>query len=180
MFLGHVLAGDISARFADDCLQGCCSLGVIVKSTGIITSDKEQRKAPLLLLELIITPDGTGFAYSTAPDAVHEHIISLFDRAINKLQGLPQLEPAVMEKLFWPTVPILSSVHLQEQVTITHRDGLSKCVAAALQPVKEYLAQYKTYEGLLTLSVEGYIDALQVTVWPAVLLLSTATPRIGS
>jgi hypothetical protein len=141
------------------------------------------RKAPLLLTELVTTPDSAAFTYSTPIDGIHSRIIALFDRAVTKLQvcgggggrgraaavnssrpcwgralarsdaphlhlcavatptptptrqGLPQLEPAIMGQLFWPNVPLLTSVHLAEEVTCKARDALSACIMASLQPL---------------------------------------------
>jgi hypothetical protein len=53
------------------------------------------------------------------------------------LQGLPQLEPAIMDKLFWPNVPNLTAVHLQEQVACSNRDQLSTSIQMALQPLRK-------------------------------------------
>lgn len=52
------------------------------------------------------------------------------------LQGLHQLEPAILDKLLWPSVPVLTSVHLQEEVTRRGRDALSGCVVASLMPLR--------------------------------------------
>lgn len=48
-----------------------------------------SRKAPLLLAELVTTPDGLAFGYSTAIDAIHSRIVAVFDRAVTKLQVGP-------------------------------------------------------------------------------------------
>lgn len=52
------------------------------------------------------------------------------------LQGLPQLEPAIMDKLLWPSVPMLTSVHQQEEVARRARDALSGCIIASLTPLR--------------------------------------------
>jgi hypothetical protein len=38
----------------------------------------------------------------------------IFDYGLKKVQGLQQLEPAIMDQLFWPAVPELPTVHPQE------------------------------------------------------------------
>lgn len=52
------------------------------------------------------------------------------------LQGLPQLEPAIMDKLLWPSVPMLTSVHHQEEVARRTRGALSGCILASLTPLR--------------------------------------------
>ncbi|WIA11828.1 hypothetical protein OEZ85_011917 [Tetradesmus obliquus] len=143
-------------------MQGCCSDVVHVVTTSQIDIECKDlgRKAPLLLTELVVAPEGASFTYSTPIDSMHSKIIAVFDRAIAKLQGLSQLEPAIMDQLFWPSVPLLNAVHLQEEVTVRARDALSGCVLASLQPLRSYLAKYAAYEPLLTLNVEAYVEAL--------------------
>lgn len=188
-------------------MQACCGDSVDVASTSKVTINikDSNRKAPLLSTELVITPEGDDFAYSTAVETIHQKIIAVFDRAILKLQvssscsemsacahmpllecilldsmfhfcaragepnsftymqvhstttsdlsvllvlpscwlqGLTQLEPAIMDRLFWPSTPLLNSVHLQEEHTVRARDALSGCLLASLQPLHRW-------EGLL-------------------------------
>lgn len=52
------------------------------------------------------------------------------------MQGLPQLEPAIMDKLLWPSVPMLTSVHQQEEVARRARDALSGCIISSLTPLR--------------------------------------------
>jgi hypothetical protein len=69
-------------------VQGCCSDVVNVVSTSQINIDCKDlsRKAPLLLTELVVAPEGAGFTYSTPIDSMHSKVIAVFDRAITKLQ----------------------------------------------------------------------------------------------
>lgn len=69
-------------------LQGCCSDVVnVVSTSGVEIQCKDlSRKAPLLLTELAITPEGTSFACSTSVDSIHSKVIAIFDRAVTKLQ----------------------------------------------------------------------------------------------
>jgi hypothetical protein len=55
---------------------------------------------------------------------------------LNAVQGLPQLEPAIMDKLLWPSVPMLTSVHQQEEVARRARDALSGRIIASLAPLR--------------------------------------------
>jgi len=69
--------------------QGCCSDVVSVNTaTGQVELQLHDlsRKAPLLLTELVVTPDSTSFCYSTPLDTIASRIIAIFDRAITKLQ----------------------------------------------------------------------------------------------
>lgn len=69
-------------------VQGCCSDVVNVVTTSQIDIECKDlgRKAPLLLTELVVAPEGASFTYSTPIDSMHSKIIAVFDRAIAKLQ----------------------------------------------------------------------------------------------
>lgn len=41
-----------------------------------------------------------------------------------------------MDKLLWPSIPLLTSVHLQEEVARRARDALSACILASLTPLR--------------------------------------------
>ncbi|KAF8071068.1 Dnah1 [Scenedesmus sp. PABB004] len=177
--------------------QACCGDAVDVASPPEVALQCRDgaRHAPLLLMELVVSPDGASFAYATPVDAIHARVVAVFDRALTKLQarparggaralrrerhrppahtaaaaaltaaccpqGLAQLEPAIMDQLFWPSVPLLSAVHPQEEVAVRARHALSGCLLTALQPLRSHLAQYGAYEPLLGLNVEAHVDAL--------------------
>lgn len=70
-------------------MQTCCSDSVNVNVlTGLVEVQLHDvaRKAPLLLTELVVTTDSSDFCYSTPIDTIASRIISVFDRAMTKLQ----------------------------------------------------------------------------------------------
>eukprot|EP00798_Chlamydomonas_sp_ICE-L_P016862 gene16862-23130_t len=68
--------------------------------------------------------ESTKFCYSTPTELIAEKIPIIFDLAISKVQGLPQLDAAIMENLFWATVPPLNSVHPNEEPVVKLREQL--------------------------------------------------------
>ena len=75
------------------------------------------RRPPLLATEVQVAKEGGsgGFSLTLAPEAVVAKFTSVLDHGVRKPQGMPQLEAAVMEALFWAVVPTLNSVHLMEE-----------------------------------------------------------------
>ena len=65
------------------------------------------------------------------------------DLLITQVSGIPVIEPAVMEELFWAIVPQLTTVHPMEDWVVKGRDELAAHVSAALAPVQEYLGLYE-------------------------------------
>jgi len=58
-------------------------------SSPVAASTKPQpRKMPLLQAELILTPDGSDFAYSIPVNIIRSRIIAVLDKGISKLQVL--------------------------------------------------------------------------------------------
>lgn len=62
-----------------------------------------------------------------------------------------------MDHLFWPNVPLLTSVHLQEEVTCKARDALSACINASLQPLRRQVNMQNAEA--LTLMLECILGA---------------------
>lgn len=69
-------------------LQACCGDKVTITSTSQVSIESKDlsRKAPLLLTELVIVPEDGSFTYSTSLETIHSKILTVFDRALTKLQ----------------------------------------------------------------------------------------------
>ena len=61
---------------------------------------------------------------------------------MRKLQGLPQLEAAIMEALFWAVIPALNAVHPMEEHVQQLKTELEAMMTKSLEPVGEYLKLY--------------------------------------
>lgn len=93
------LALDSMAKFLD-LIRSACPPNPIVKSTAAVelgdaicssqpavaAAAAARRSAPLLVTELVVTPDGQHLAYGTAPEVVHAHMLALFDRGLQRMQ----------------------------------------------------------------------------------------------
>ena len=62
-------------------------------------SSEHGKKTPLYVLDLVLKEGQVGLNY--AYDKMIEMPIGLFDKAIQSLEDIPQLEPLIMEDLFW-------------------------------------------------------------------------------
>ncbi|MEW5308986.1 MAG: hypothetical protein WDW38_000903 [Sanguina aurantia] len=156
------LVDDSLAKFVSF-ITGCCRSPVIVKSTCVVEggSDTATKRAPLLMLELLTSKDGRHFSYSSSTEACVARLGAVFEHAITRVQGIPHLEASIMENLFWASQPTLNASHPQEGGVVRQREALRACLARAMAPVEQYLAQYKRYEDLLHLNVEAYVQALE-------------------
>ena len=59
------------------------------------------------------------------------------------LQNMPQLEPSVMDSLFWAVVPVLNAVHPMEEHVQELKQELVQEVEMALVPLQRYLDQVR-------------------------------------
>jgi hypothetical protein len=60
-------------------------------------------------------------------------------------QGLPDLEPQLMEHLFWPEPRKLTSLHPQEPEAVAARAALEEALARGLLPMRDYLNCWKRW-----------------------------------
>eukprot|EP00958_Prasinococcus_capsulatus_P020419 scaffold2645_cov378-Prasinococcus_capsulatus_cf.AAC.24 len=101
------------------------------------------------------------FAYHIDPDKIEDSIVHVFDHALICMQGVPQLESAIMDKLFWARNSNLSSVDLHESKVVALRERLRVGIRKALAPVRTYLMTLKRFEAMLNLNVNHYVVDLQ-------------------
>ncbi|KAL0019092.1 hypothetical protein WJX77_000912 [Trebouxia sp. C0004] len=118
------------------------------------------QKPPLLGLELQVS-EGTKISCKTDLDSVVPRMLALFDKAITVTQGIPQMEPLVMEGISWAFKPVLESIHPQEPQVLTLRESIASTLTAALMPVRQYIAKAQAYETWLAVDPTAYVDALQ-------------------
>ena len=79
------------------------------------------------------------------------------------LQGIPQMEPLVMEAMSWAAKPTVDSVHPQEPNVLSCREQIKSTLATSLQPAYDYIARVQAYESWLTIDTAAYVDALQAS-----------------
>eukprot|EP00899_Mesostigma_viride_P012150 jgi/Mesvir1/20936/Mv08007-RA.1 len=119
--------------------------------------DKNAKKGPpLFQLELVIK-DGKHLIFSTPPSAFEPSVIKVFDHAMTCLQTIPQLEPQIMEHLFWSRIDMVQGCHPLEEEVATIRQRVRAYVAKAVDAVEAYGALYKCHEALLALDTAKYI-----------------------
>ena len=79
------------------------------------------------------------------------------------LQGIPQMEPLVMEAISWAFKPTLQSVHPQEAQVLAWRESIASTITAALYPARQYISKMQAYGSWLALDPTAYVDNLTVS-----------------
>jgi dynein heavy chain, axonemal len=78
------------------------------------------------------------------------------------LQGIPDLEPLVMERIFFAHKPQLASVQAQEAQVVAVREQVAAHITAALVPVRQFLTKLQEYEPWLRVDAAAYVAVLEV------------------
>lgn len=138
-----------------------CAVQIVSPAKVVVqkSSDK-KRKVPLFSVELAMDNEKYCFHYSTPLDKFLSAILKVFEQGVTSLQGIPSIEPSIMESLFWGSIPILNAVHPMEPRVITAREALENTVKFSLVALNDYLKQYEKYNHLLELDVNKFCQEL--------------------
>ena len=144
-------------------IEAECNCAVDIVSPAVVVvqkSSEKKRKVPLFSIELAMDTEKSCFHYSTPLDKFLAAILKVFEQGITSLQGIPSIEPSIMENLFWGSIPILNVVHPVEAKVVKARDALENTVKFFLVALNDYLKQYEKYNHLLELDVNQFCSEL--------------------
>lgn len=145
-------------------IQGACRIAVSVRGTNSVENEPAPagtKRVPLLSIELVIKEDGLGFDYSTPLSLIPAKVVAVFNHAIQRVTGISQLEPSIMENLFWAYHPQLTAVHPMEPEVVALREAVEGTVQTSLVALREYLDCFKVHEEFLALDVDAYVEVLK-------------------
>ena len=144
---------------------GAVSYDVNIEDIGKVESKPtgmSTMKWPLFKLELILNPDGTVDIGSNGLPIPFEQFVemplSLFDKALSSVSDIPQLEPMVVDQIFWSSKPILASVTAAEPLAQTLREKMKSALEAALVPMREYIGRFGEFQEILNTDPEEFVD----------------------
>jgi hypothetical protein len=129
---------------------------VTIEDIGIVNNVRlgvSKLKWPLFKLELILNSDGTvDIGSNGVPipfDKFVEMPLALFDKALASVSDIPQLEPTVVDKIFWSSKPILASVHAEEKHAKELREKMKSALTKALEPMRQYIHRFEEFRDIL-------------------------------
>lgn len=100
-------------------------------------------RRPLFQIDLLYR--NGAIVYSTDLTVYEQTLLSIFDKAVSAVEGLPQLEPIVLDQMFWATKPNLQTPHPKEKVLQDVRAELKTAIRKGIAPLHEYLQQFDKY-----------------------------------
>eukprot|EP00118_Oscarella_pearsei_P012540 m.93002 g.93002 ORF g.93002 m.93002 type:complete len:4173 (+) comp36767_c0_seq9:102-12620(+) len=122
----------------------------------LLASPFKPKRSPLFLLDLQIDPNGA-IQYSTPIENFEAIVIAVFNKGIDVLQNVPQLEGLVMEDLFWTGKPLLEAVGTHEPSVEDQRALVCLAVQQALIPLQAYAKKYEQFLELATMDIPEYL-----------------------
>ncbi|KAJ3111551.1 Dynein heavy chain 1, axonemal [Phlyctochytrium bullatum] len=114
----------------------------------------ETSRKPLFQIDL--TFKNGKLQYNTEPAMYEAAILSIFDKAITTVENLPQLEPIVLDQMFWASKPNLQIPHSKEAAIVKLREKLRKALLDGMTPLEKYIRQYDKHLKLLNLDISQY------------------------
>ncbi|KAI9349443.1 dynein heavy chain and region D6 of dynein motor-domain-containing protein [Zopfochytrium polystomum] len=114
----------------------------------------ETARRPLFQIEL--TFKAGKVTYNTDLALYELGVLGIFDKAFSCIDGLPQLEPVVLDQMFWASKPNLQTPHTKEPAIQKLRESLRQALLQGLAPLEQYLLQYEKHLKLLNLDIAAY------------------------
>lgn len=123
------------------------------------------QKRSLFSIELVARNGRVGFNIDL--NTVASLVLSLYDKIFGVVEGLPQLEPLVLDQLFWASKPRLGCVQPTDPLSCSRRDALALLLEEGLVLLRQYLSQYEHFNARLNLDYQQFMidyEALDVPV----------------
>lgn len=138
-----------------------CAVEVAVSAPDVVSVTRGPRAAsvPLISLELQLSEDHA-VVWSDDVAIIPDQISSLVQRGIAATQGLCQLEPLVMTKLYWAHKPKLASVMAAEEEAVATRRDVHAAWGRVVGFLEDYRAQFAQFSEVLGRSNDAYVKEL--------------------
>ncbi|XJO76015.1 hypothetical protein BDV3_006595 [Batrachochytrium dendrobatidis] len=125
-----------------------------ISDVRVIDSNGKEPRKPLFMLDLLFKAGR--LQYNTDFRAFESSLMAIFEKAINTPENLPQLEPLVLDQMFWASKPTLQTVHHKEPAINKLRACLLQAIRKGLAPLDTYISQYEKHTKLLNLDIAQF------------------------
>lgn len=122
-------------------MQQACDLRIQVSATDNvkISTVGNARPMPLIALDLQLDGDPKKLDFSDDVNVLPDQMVTLMTRSVSGTEGLAQLEPLVMSKLYWAYKPKLATVGQREELI----QNAKETVHSAWSKIVESLCKYR-------------------------------------
>ncbi|KAI9209204.1 dynein heavy chain and region D6 of dynein motor-domain-containing protein, partial [Polychytrium aggregatum] len=117
-------------------------------------ASENNSKKPLFMIDMVFRQGKVTYATDLS---MYEHaILTCFDKALSVVEGIPELEPIVMDQIFWATKPMIQTPHATEPYIRSQRQILVQAIHHGMVPLEQYIRQYDKHLKLLNLDIAQY------------------------
>jgi dynein heavy chain len=127
-----------------------------VKVYDLLDPEVLSAKKPLFLVDLMYK--NGKLQYNMDFHQFEIAILSIFEKAFSTSELLPQLEPLVLEKIFWAAKPTLQHVDSKEHFARKARSTLIESIRRSVSLLDQYIIQYDKYKKLLNLDIAQFAE----------------------
>ncbi|KAL3318377.1 Dynein heavy chain 1, axonemal [Cichlidogyrus casuarinus] len=150
-FLVNDSLNSFVSMIGDACLP-CTKLpSDFIWESNLIASNKN----PIFVVELNMDVDSAKFVPSL--DKFQELAVNLFNKAINSVQQIAQIEKTVLTGISWADTPLLEAVGMYEPEVRALRDSLISLIDSSKVPLSAYAQKYKKYLDLHLMDMAQFI-----------------------
>ncbi|TPX59753.1 hypothetical protein SpCBS45565_g07659 [Spizellomyces sp. 'palustris'] len=119
----------------------------------IMVGESSTRK-PLFMIDLVYR--NGKLQYGIDFEHFEGVILSIFDKGLSTVEGLPELEPLVLDQMFWAAKPTLQIPHSREVGIVQLRQRLVQALRDGISPLQQYQKQYDRHLKMLNLDIAQY------------------------
>jgi dynein heavy chain len=98
--------------------------------------------------------------YPHALDAFEEQLLHIFDYGLATTNAIPELEPLIMDNMFWGKDNFLKTLHKEEAGVAEMRARVKAAAVRAGRTLYSYLKTFDVYRPLLRRKVKPYLEDL--------------------
>lgn len=135
---------------------------LLATKTGVINAVSpaaaQQRKA-LFLIDIVVR--NGNIQYNMDLGQIDSIVIGVHDKIFSVIDGLPQLEPLVVENINWVNKPVLETITEHDAFSKRSKETLIHLLKEAIEPAKQYLAKFEKYGPRLTMDIPKFIQAYE-------------------
>ena len=111
-------------------------------------------KKPLFLIDIVFK-FGT-LQYNMDLSQFETTLVNIFDKSFVTGENLPQLEPLVLDQIFWAAKPVLQNVHPKDGAARKYRSKLIQAVRSSITKLEEYLGHFSKHLKILNLDIAQF------------------------
>ncbi|KAI8896128.1 dynein heavy chain and region D6 of dynein motor-domain-containing protein [Globomyces pollinis-pini] len=135
-------------------IKGTNDVKIVDPSQSISLNGDPTVKKPLFVIDLIFKFGKV--QYNVDLHSFESTLLAIFDKCFTAAESLPQLEPLVLDQIFWATKPTLQSINGRDPLCRKYRSLLTQTIRDSVTTLEVYLKQYDKHLKILNLDIARF------------------------